>query len=249
MKLVILGSGTCVPSLRRNAPGYLIEVEGLRMLVDCGSGTLLQLEKAGRSYRDIEVVFITHSHPDHISDLMPLIHALIATPDYIRKKPLRIVGSSLVGEYLDGCIMELLKRPDSFSIDFSRIEGKMEFHPLTLYSAKTLHSEDSFAFRFEHNGHSVVFTGDADYSEAIIELSTGADLLVADCSYPYELKRKGHLTPRECGIVASKAGVKHLILSHLYPTNYSDKEVLEECMKEFNGKVTVAEDLMEISLI
>ncbi|NOY64159.1 MAG: MBL fold metallo-hydrolase [Nitrospirae bacterium] len=249
MKLVILGSGTCVPSLKRNAPGYLIEVEGLNLLVDCGSGTLLQLEKAGRSYRDIETVFITHCHPDHISDLMPLIHALIATPEYTRKKPLRIVGSSLVGEYLDGCIWGLLKRPDSFSVDFYRVEGKMEFHHLTLYSAKTLHSEDSFAFRFEHKGHSLVFTGDADYSESLVELCTGADLLVADCSYPHELKRKGHLTPRECGIVASQAGVKHLILSHLYPTKYSDKEILEECKREFNGRISIAEDLMEIDLI
>ncbi|HHN65197.1 MAG TPA: ribonuclease Z, partial [Nitrospirae bacterium] len=80
MQLLILGSGTCVPSLQRNAPGYLLELEGMRVLVDCGSGILLQLERAGRSYRDIDAVFITHSHPDHISDLMPLIHALIATP-------------------------------------------------------------------------------------------------------------------------------------------------------------------------
>lgn len=249
MRLVILGSGTCVPSLRRNAPGYLVEVEDLKILVDCGSGTLLQVQKAERSYKDIELVFITHCHPDHMADLMPLIHALIATPEYKRKKPLRIVGSSLVGEYLDGCIWGLLKRPDSFSVDFYRVEGKMELHTLTLYSAKTVHSEDSFAFRIEHKGHSIVFTGDADYAESLIELSTGADLLVADCSYPHELKRKGHLTPKECGILASKAGVKHLVLSHLYPTNYSDREILEECMKEFNGRISVAEDLMEIELI
>ncbi len=248
MKLLILGSGTCVPSLQRNAPGYLLELEGMRVLVDCGSGTLLQLERAGRSYRDIDAVFITHSHPDHISDLMPLIHALIATPGYTRKKPLQVVGSKVVEEFLEGCILGVLRRPEDFSIDYTEVSGKMQIQSLTVYSAKTIHSEDSFAFRFEHDGYCIVFTGDADYSESIIELSTGADLLVADCSYPYEQKRKGHLTPKECGTIAAKAGVKHLLLSHLYPTNYSAEDILEEARREFNGKVTVAEDLMEIRL-
>ena len=69
MKLIVLGSGTCVPSLKRNAPGYYIEAEDYRILVDCGSGTLLQLERAGRNYKDLDAVFITHRHPDHFADL------------------------------------------------------------------------------------------------------------------------------------------------------------------------------------
>ena len=45
MRLVVLGSGTCVPSLERNAPGYLLEAGSKKLLIDCGSGTLLQLER------------------------------------------------------------------------------------------------------------------------------------------------------------------------------------------------------------
>jgi ribonuclease BN (tRNA processing enzyme) len=46
MKLIILGSGTCVPSLKRSAPAYYLEAGGRQILIDCGCGTLLQLEKA-----------------------------------------------------------------------------------------------------------------------------------------------------------------------------------------------------------
>ena len=70
MKLIVLGSGTCVPSLKRSAPAYYLEAEGKQILIDCGGGTLLQLEKIGKSYKDIDAVFITHTHPDHIADLM-----------------------------------------------------------------------------------------------------------------------------------------------------------------------------------
>src|SRR4030066_2105550 len=92
MKLIILGSGTCVPSLKRSAPGYYLQAEDWQALVDCGSGTLLQLERAGKSYKDIDAVFITHGHPDHFADLMPLIHALLATPKFRREKDLYIVA-------------------------------------------------------------------------------------------------------------------------------------------------------------
>ena len=86
MKLIILGSGTCVPSLKRSAPGYYLHAEDWQALVDCGSGTLLQLERAGKSYKDIDAVFITHGHPDHFADLMPLVHALLATQNSGERK-------------------------------------------------------------------------------------------------------------------------------------------------------------------
>jgi ribonuclease BN (tRNA processing enzyme) len=108
MKLTVLGSGTCVPSLKRNAPGYLLEADGLQALVDCGSGILLQLEKAGRSYRDIDAVFITHRHPDHFADLIPLVQALLATPNYKREKDLFIIAPEGFRAYYNMTVSSLL---------------------------------------------------------------------------------------------------------------------------------------------
>jgi ribonuclease BN (tRNA processing enzyme) len=248
MRLIILGSGTCVPSLKRNAPGYYLEAGVTRLLVDCGSGALLQLERCGRSYKDIDAVFITHLHPDHFSDLMPLIHALLATPGYKRKKELSIIGPKGLRRYFDLVITSIIGKPKGFSIVVQEIEDTLVQEPFVIRSLSTAHSENSIAYRFEERERALVYTGDAVYDENLIDISRGADLLVIDASYPASMKVKNHLTVRECGLVAERAGVKRLLLSHLYPVDVSDEERLKECREVFTGDVSIAYDLMEIDI-
>ncbi|MBI5055499.1 MAG: MBL fold metallo-hydrolase [Nitrospirae bacterium] len=248
MKLIILGSGTCVPSLKRNAPGYYLEAEGFQILVECGSGTLLQLERAGKSYKNIDAVFITHRHPDHFADLMPLIQALLATPKFKREKDLFIVAPRGFISYYEKAIASILGKPKDFNIQLIEIEDKLELGPFNIFTAETVHSSDSISFRFEHGDKAIVFTGDADYDQGIVELSIKADLLIADCSFPDLMKAKGHLTSKECGLVAKRAGVKKLLLSHLYPADVPDIERVNEAREVFDGDVLLAEDLMDMEI-
>ena len=248
MKLIVLGSGTCVPSLKRSAPAYYLEAEGRQILVDCGSGTLLQLERIGKSYKDIDAVFITHTHPDHIADIMPLIHALLATPLFTREKDLFLIGSKGFKKFYEKCIASVMGKPKTFSIQIIEIEDKMDYPPFQILAAKTVHSENSMAFRFEYRGKSLVITGDADYDQDIIELSNNADLLIADCSFTESMKGQGHMTPKECGLVAKKAGARKLLLSHFYPLPFPDDERIKECKQVFDGDVSLAEDFLEFNL-
>jgi len=246
MKLIILGSGTCVPSLKRSAPGYYLQAEGCRILVDCGSGTLLQLEKAGGSYRDVDGVFITHRHPDHFADLMPLVHALLATPKLNRKSDLSIFCPKGFMEYYEASVASVLGQPKEFSVRTVEIRDKLDYGPFNIITAKTLHSGDSIAYRFECRGKSIVFTGDADYDQGIIALAQNADLLIADCSFPDSMKAKGHLSAKECGLVAAKARAMKLVLSHLYPADSPDTDRIQESREYFEGEIVLAEDLMTI---
>lgn len=248
MKLIILGSGTCVPSLKRNAPGYYLEAEDCRILVDCGSGTLLQLEKAGRSYRDIDAVFITHKHPDHFADLMPLIHALLATPNLNRVKELYVFSPKGFSEYYEASVASVIGHPKGFAVRNVEIQDKFHFGPFNIITAKTIHSADSIAYRFERGGKAIVFTGDADYDQGIISLARNADLLITDCSFPDSLKAKGHLSAKECGMVAAKAGARKLVLSHLYPANTPDTDRINESREAFDGEIVLAEDLMTFNI-
>jgi len=248
MKLTILGSGTCVPSLKRNASGYLLEAEGKEVLIDCGSGILLQLERAGKSYKDIDALFITHGHPDHIADLMPLIHALFYTPNFTRETDLIIFAPQGFRQYYDKAIGSILGESADFQIVFMDVAAKMEFDPWSIFTASTIHSADSIAYRFEYGGRSVVFSGDADYDQGIIGLSEKADLLIADCSFPDAMKVKGHLSAKECGLLAQNAGVKKLVLSHIYPADTPDEDRITEAKDHFKGDVILAEDLMEIEV-
>jgi ribonuclease BN (tRNA processing enzyme) len=246
MKLTILGSGTCVPSLRRNASGYLLEAEGREVLIDCGSGILLQLEKAGKSYKDIDALFLTHGHPDHFADLMPMIHALFYTPNFTRSKDFSIIAPRGFKQYYNRAIGSILGESMDFRIVFMEAAKTMEYGPWSISTTETMHSDDSIAYRFEQEAGSVVFSGDADYDKGIIDLSEKADLLIADCSFPDAMKVKGHLSAKECGLLAHNADVKKLVLSHIYPVNTPEKDRVSEAKEHFNGDVILAEDLMEI---
>jgi len=248
MKLIVLGSGTCVPSLIRSSPGYYLEADGCQVLVDCGSGTLHQLERSGKSYKDIDAVFLTHKHPDHFADLMPLIHALLYTPGFNREKELLIVGPQGFKEYYNKAIDPILFSSDGFSIRIIEIIDEFDFSPFHIRSTRTVHSDDSIAYRFEYNGKSLVFTGDADYDQGLINFAENADLIVADCSFPSVMKVKGHLSSLECGLIAHKSGANKLLLSHIYPSDISDAERVNEAKENFKGDVILAEDLMKIEI-
>ena len=248
MKLTILGSGTCVPSLKRAAPGYYLSLFDKHILIDCGSGSLLQLEKADKSYQSIDTVFITHTHPDHISDLIPLIQALFFTPDFTRSKKLLVVGPQGLKRYYHACIPSLMKVPDTFPIEIIEIEDRLTFKNFSVFATKTLHSENSIAYRFEAGGKSLVITGDCDYDQHLISFSQKTNLLIADCSFPDSLKTRGHLTSQEAGLIAKKARVQKLILSHIYPSVYPDEDRVKECRNVYDGKIILAADLMEIEI-
>ena len=91
MKVTILGSGTAVPSLQRNSAGVLIQENEINTLVDFGYGNLRQLLNLGITYHDIDRIFFTHNHPDHMCDLIPFLFGSRYQLD-ARKKDLEIVA-------------------------------------------------------------------------------------------------------------------------------------------------------------
>jgi ribonuclease BN (tRNA processing enzyme) len=244
MKLIVLGSGTCVPSLQRHAPGYLLLEGSQQLLIDCGSGTLFQLERAGRSYRSIDAVCITHTHPDHVADLVPLLQALRVTPGFVRSQELLILGPPSVRTLLERAYPWLLGA-EAFVTRCIEMPGRHQFATLRVNSCATQHTDDSVAYRFEAGGRSLVITGDADYDSALVEFARGADLLVADCSFPDRLKIRGHMSASECGRLAEQAGVGRLLLSHLYPVEAGDAARLHESRAVYRGPVELAEDLAQ----
>jgi len=246
MKLLVLGSGTCVPSLTRNAPAYFLAADDYRLLIDIGNTTLQQLVKAGIPYQEIDVIFITHTHPDHVSGLLPFLHALKATPVSTRTKELSIIGPRGILDFYDRCIATIMKPPATFSITITEMHDHLALGSILVESIPTVHTETSIAYRFTENNRTMVYTGDCDYDDSLIGFSNDSDLLVIDCSFPNDMKAAGHLTPQECGIVAREAGVKKMLLTHIYPTDKPETIRVDECRAEFGGEILLAHDLMEL---
>jgi len=246
MKLTVLGSGTCIPFPVRNAPGYLLEAAGLRLLFDCGSGTARQLAKVKVTCESLAGIFLTHFHPDHCSDLVAIVQARQVGGGGRAGERLTIGGPRAIGEYYRSCVGPWLSV--GFPVKLLEMKRPLDFDGVRIDCSDTWHLGDgeSLAYRFAYQEKFIVLTGDAPYSKSLATFAAQTDLLVADCSSLETDRREGHMSARQCGILAREAGVKTILLSHLYPASYPDEERLEECRSEFDGEVLLAEDFMEL---
>jgi ribonuclease BN (tRNA processing enzyme) len=226
-----------------------LKISDKNILVDCGSGTLRQLEKVGLSYKDIDVVFFTHFDADHINDLKPLIQALDWTPDFVRRKELVLVGPVGFKKFcqrLFSLTSGKLNLDHVYPLRIKEIKNNLKFKSFTVTATKTIHSENSVAYKFQSQGKSLVISGDCDFDEGIIRLSRNVNCLLLECSFPNSRKTAGHLIAKECGLIAQKAQVKKLILTHLYPVL---PEIIRlKQVKVIFKKTILARDLMKIEI-
>lgn len=250
MKITILGSGTAVPSLERNSSGVLIQDEGINTLIDFGYGTLKELLNLGITYHDIDRIFFTHNHPDHVCDLIPFLFGTRYRPS-ARKKDLEIVAGPGFQEFFNG-LMSAFKHwltPTEYTLRIIEIdEGSQQFGNHQVTFKKVQHIQMSRAFRFENSaGKSVVLSGDTDYCQGMIELGREADLLILECAMPDEEKIAGHLVPSLAGKLAQEADCKTLCLTHFYPP--CDLDVIRKTVSSlYGGELFLAHDLMQFDL-
>jgi ribonuclease BN (tRNA processing enzyme) len=249
-ELIILGSGTGIPSMRRASPGLVLFSEEATVLIDSGSGALRRLLEVGTSYRDVDLLLYTHLHPDHIADFIPILFACKYT-DLPREKDLLCLG----GPGFEHHVNELKKiygrwiEPSSYRLTIAEATEKpLPFRDIRIFCKPMAHSPESVGYRLEFNdGKSVVVSGDTDYSNSIVDLARGADLLVLECSFPEGRKVEGHLTPSLAGRIASESRCKKLLLTHLYPACDS-ADIVGSCREVFTGEIILAEDLMRVKV-
>ncbi len=251
MEIILLGTGTATPTLARNASGLVVRCKGHLILVDIGPGTLRRLCEAHVDSKDIDAIFITHLHPDHVADLVPFLFASNYAYGPLRKEPFLLVGlegleqfyEALVGIY-DGWIVptggRLLVKPLNHSkTEFLDIPG------VVVRSAPSAHSAQGLAYRIEADGVSVTISGDTDVCPEIVDLARGTDVFICECSMPEGRKIPGHLVPTEAASMARVAAVKKLVLTHFYPP-CDEVDVVAQARPAFSGEIVKAEDLMVI---
>ena len=252
-KATILGSGTCVPSLTRSSCSVLVQSGNQRLVFDTGPGTMRRLLEAGVTIFDITAIFYSHLHPDHTAELVPFLFATKYPGTHTRRVPLKIIAGKGFSDYFDGLISIygewIMLEDDMFEIielDITRPD-QYSIGDITVASAPVDHREESLAYKITGpDKTSLVYSGDTDFSENLIRLSKGADILVCESAMPDENKMPGHLTPSLAGEIASRAGVETLVLTHFYP-ECDESDIANECSRTYSGKIILAEDLMEIT--
>jgi ribonuclease BN (tRNA processing enzyme) len=249
-ELIIVGSGTGIPSLRRGSPGLLLISESSKVLIDSGSGTLRRMLEVGITYRDVDLLLYTHIHPDHISDLVPILFACKYS-DLPREKDLLCVGGAGFKHFFNKLkkVYGSWIEAQSYHLTIKEISQKpLSFRDLTIFAKPMAHLPESVGYRIEFNdGKSVAISGDTDYCKNIIDLASEVDLLVLECSFPDEKKVEGHLTPSMAGKIGLESRCKRLLLIHLYPI-CDQFDILKECKQIYQGDVILGEDLMRIKI-
>ena len=213
-----------------------------------------RLLEADTTISDISHIFYSHFHPDHSGEFVPFLFATKYPSNRQRKDPLAVTaGTGFLNFYgrlktvyghwieLDPGLLTLVEldhqAPYSHQFEDFRVE-----------SAPMAHNEESVAYRINSpDGYSVVYSGDTDYTENLIALAKDADLLICESAMPDNMRVNGHLTPSLAGTIATRSGVKKLVLTHFYP-ECDQVDIEQECRKAYNGPLILAEDLMRIKV-
>lgn len=251
VEITVLGSGTITSSLRRNASGLAVRTSASWLLVDIGPGTLRRLCEARIENRWIDIILITHFHPDHVSDLAPFLFASNYEYGETRREPFFVVGPEGVEQFYRGLVGTygdwLAPRGDRLRITELKADGLDSFArgEVTIRSVPAAHTFPSLSYRIEADGVSVTVSGDTDVSPNLTELARDTDLLICESSLPAGHKVEGHLIPSEAGLIAAAAGARRLALTHFYPP-CDAVDVVEEAAATFSGQIFRAEDLMVV---
>ena len=176
--VTILGSGTCVPSLKRSSCSVLMQIGSSRLLFDSGPGTMRRLLEARTSIFDISHIFYSHFHPDHTGEFVPFIFATKYPDGSRRKTPLTAGGGRGFLNFYErlktayGRWIELA--PGLLNtIEFdNKKNDHRQFEDFTVETTPVAHNEESVAYRVtSSDGYSAAYTGDTDHSETIIDLA------------------------------------------------------------------------------
>ncbi|QVQ54415.1 MBL fold metallo-hydrolase [Spiractinospora alimapuensis] len=246
MRITVLGGSGAWPVAGGACGGYLVRWADYRLLIDPGFGSLGHLLGHTRA-EDVDAVLVSHGHPDHCADINPLLRArtLSTSP------PDRLTVAAPHGA-LDAILA--LDEP-GFLDDSHRLAeftpgDAFRLGPFQIQSVALPHSVDNAGFRISAGGRHLAYTGDRGPDPRMVDLASGADVLLAEATFPEEVpaRHRGNLSSaRDAAVEATSAGVGHLVLTHLWPGT-AHRRAYEAAVPYFRGPISVAQPTMELDL-
>ncbi len=248
LRVTVLGSSSAIPRPGRACSGYLIEGGGAALVADLGSGALSNLHRV-RAAEDVDAVVISHMHADHFIDLIPMRYALKYGPRSNERKPVLWLPPG--GEAMLRTLVSAFARESPHDF-LGEVFDVREFDPsdelrvgdVRVRFAPTEHYIPTFAVRFDADDAGVAYSADTAPSEDVAALASGSGLFVCEATLlPGEREegRRGHLSGLEAGVLAERAGVRHLALTH-YPVGVSPEELRAAASRGYSGAISVVDD-------
>lgn len=251
MKVTLLGTGTSYPDPNRVQAGILVETQTDRVLFDVGSGTLHRLTQLEFDMKDLDAVFLSHFHIDHVSDFLTLCQSLWLS-EYDR--PLQLYAPPMITEWFRGVhdvSFKYLREKIMIETTILHEDEVVHQGELVVSNTLTLHgSMDTRAFKIEHGGKTLVISSDTAPCKEVIDLAKECDVLVHECNWLDGPHPAGvHTSPSELAQVVEESNPKKVVLTHMSPEVVAGKEkVMDVVRRRTDAEVIFGEDLMVLDL-
>lgn len=241
MRLTVVGCSGSYAGPDAAASCYLVEADGFRLLLDFGSGALGPLQHHV-DLATIDAVLLSHLHPDHCLDLCGFYVFRNYRPEG-RLPPIPVYGPAGTADRMAAAYGKEPAPGLRGHFDFHewRPDERIVLGPVTVGVARVVHPVETYAIRVEHAGRVLAYSGDAGPCDGLVQAASGADVFVCEATFhegaptPPNL----HLTGREAGDHAAKAGVGRLVLTHIPPWN-DPQRTLAEASSAYGGPIDLA---------
>jgi ribonuclease BN (tRNA processing enzyme) len=252
MKLTILGSGTVVPDGARNSAGYFIEAGGVRLMMDCGAGTVPALARYGCDWEHLTHLYISHFHVDHVGELASLFFAFKHGIRGGRDAPLMIIGPRGLDRVMNGLRLsfgEKLFEP-KFPVILNLLEPgeRVELgEDVALAVTKTPHTAESLAVRVSDGARSICYTGDTSYSEDVARFFHETNVMIAECSFRERREAVPHLSVSDVARMAALCEAETLIVTHFY-FEVDEGALKRELQRGYSGNILIGRDGLRVEV-
>ena len=270
MVVTLLGTGTPRPEPQRGSAAILVEAGQQKLLFDAGRGVAQRIYQLGIDYNDVDKIFITHLHYDHIIGLPDL---MLSGWVYQRATPLRLWGPSGSRHHLEQIQSayqsditlrsrhtQLAKEGIQYRVEEIKAGTVYQHQGLVVTAISVDHGvvEDAFGYRIDYRGRSLVISGDTRYSENIVKHARGVDLLIHEIAAASDALLKAnprlqkvlsyHTTPKQLVRVLKQTKPRQTVLVHALLFAKSQAEVEAEIKDAYSGAVLFGADLMAFDI-
>jgi ribonuclease BN (tRNA processing enzyme) len=240
VELIVLGANGTWPQEGGALSGYLLRQDGFNLWVDCGSGTMANLQKY-IGIGDVDAMIITHEHADHCVDVYPLFYARYYGGQGADHMPLYIPKG--FGGRLNGLLSDesAIAFREGFDVREVQAGDRFEVGPFRIMASAMSHlGLPALGFRIENDGTSLSYTGDTGPTSELVELARGCDVLLAEATYQDADELSSfHLSSRQAAEHARDAGVGRLVLTHILPTR-DPAESIRQAAATYGGPIDAA---------
>ena len=208
MKLTALGSMGAYPENNSGTSCYYVESD-IKLFFDFGSNVLSKINKV-TSVEDVDGIFITHFHSDHIADLLVLRY----------HKFYRDGGRTKVYMLNTDCLeKDLIANSPCFDVHFIKVGDVVEIGETKIEVVSAYHSIECVGYKIkDSNGRVLYYTGDTVKSVEIVDNAKNADVVLCDCFMASDVisKNAPHMSAKDAIEIANIVGCK-ILGTHVYP--------------------------------